>query len=276
MLRLYPYITSNLGTIDDMHRALRVYMLHPATILVFCIPPLFKALDYMPIEFPVLGLWGDILFYILRICLFYVIALRFEGIVFYWGMKRNLPFTYTTLGFWLVFMGVNFVTLHWLLLEDPQLWVEAWKLARLLIYSTFYHFFLMWITRRDLLPILGKDPRLVPYFWPVKDVQKRIASAALIDGDLAGDVLSLQAQNQYVRVETTQGGGLVRTTLRAAIDRLPPESGLQIHRSWWVAMTEVEGASFDRDRAELTSPAQRSYPVGVTYQAAVLGKLGAE
>lgn len=56
-----------------------------------------------------------------------------------------------------------------------------------------------------------------------------------------GAVVCLQMEDHYVRVHTTRGSGLVLMRLSDAIGELQATSGLQIHRSWWVAEEAVRG-----------------------------------
>lgn len=53
-------------------------------------------------------------------------------------------------------------------------------------------------------------------------------------------VLSVNAQDHYLRVRTRLRTHFVRGRFCDALDRLDRLDGLQIHRSWWVARSEVE------------------------------------
>lgn len=51
---------------------------------------------------------------------------------------------------------------------------------------------------------------------------------------------ALHAQDHYVNIITDQGAALIHMRLRDAIKETAPLSGLQPHRSWWVAQDGVE------------------------------------
>lgn len=54
-------------------------------------------------------------------------------------------------------------------------------------------------------------------------------------------VLSLSAEDHYVRVRTDRGEALILIRLADAVAALGPETGVRIHRSHWVAHTAVRG-----------------------------------
>lgn len=54
-----------------------------------------------------------------------------------------------------------------------------------------------------------------------------------------GSVLSVQAQDHYLRVRTATQTTLVRGRLSDALARLSRSDGMQVHRSWWVARDQV-------------------------------------
>jgi len=61
---------------------------------------------------------------------------------------------------------------------------------------------------------------------------------------LGRDLLSLQMQDHYVRVETAFGSTLLLMRFRDALAELEG-AGIQVHRSWWVAFAAME--ALDRD-----------------------------
>lgn len=67
-----------------------------------------------------------------------------------------------------------------------------------------------------------------------------------------GSLLSLSAEDHYVRVRTTGGEELVLMRLADAIAETPPVEGLRVHRSHWVAIAAVRTARRTGDRALLT------------------------
>lgn len=63
--------------------------------------------------------------------------------------------------------------------------------------------------------------------------------------DLREPVLCLQMEDHYVRVHRPSGSRLELMPLRDAIARYGTRDGLQVHRSWWVATSAVDGAARD-------------------------------
>ena len=55
----------------------------------------------------------------------------------------------------------------------------------------------------------------------------------------------LQMEDHYVRVHTAQGSELRLLPMRAAVQALGEERGLQVHRSWWVARSALVGSDSD-------------------------------
>lgn len=68
--------------------------------------------------------------------------------------------------------------------------------------------------------------------------------ATLVMGDVhlpISDLKVLEADEHYVRIETTNGDMLKRVRMSDLLAQLGPEQGLRPHRSWWVSrMTQPE------------------------------------
>ena len=60
-----------------------------------------------------------------------------------------------------------------------------------------------------------------------------------------GAAICLQTEDNYVRVHRERGSSLELMPLHEAIERFGRVDGLQVHRSWWVAASAVEGAERD-------------------------------
>ncbi len=63
--------------------------------------------------------------------------------------------------------------------------------------------------------------------------------AQFIPAHKQGPLLSLSAQDHYVEIVTQKGAHLERMTVTKAIELVPKESGLQVHRSHWVAYRAI-------------------------------------
>jgi DNA-binding LytR/AlgR family response regulator len=99
------------------------------------------------------------------------------------------------------------------------------------------------------LPKAGIDvkPSQLWYFRPVADCKLQ----PHLSYDTRGAVMRLTAENQYVRVETENGEELLRMTLAEATELVPPDSGLRVHRSHWVAKSEMLALRFEGGNPKL-------------------------
>ncbi len=85
----------------------------------------------------------------------------------------------------------------------------------------------------------------------------------------AEDVLALQAEEHYVRVYSREGADLIHYRFGKAAKEMPPELGLQVHRSWWVADSAVRSAQRGSRRWQLDLATDIAVPVSDSYVAAV-------
>lgn len=87
--------------------------------------------------------------------------------------------------------------------------------------------------------------------------------------ELGRDLLALEMEDHYARVHTALGSTLILLRLRDAVAELGEGSGLQVHRSWWVARDAV--ARSERDSGKLTLILRNGVrvPVSKTYRDAV-------
>ncbi|MDJ0939002.1 MAG: LytTR family DNA-binding domain-containing protein [Woeseiaceae bacterium] len=88
----------------------------------------------------------------------------------------------------------------------------------------------------------------------------------------ADDVLALQAEEHYVRVFTSSGAELVHYRFGDAVDEMPADLGLRVHRSWWVADSAVRSAKRGSRRWQLNLATDVSVPVSDSYVSAVREK----
>ncbi|MGY3585907.1 hypothetical protein ACVIGB_005033 [Bradyrhizobium sp. USDA 4341] len=120
---------------------------------------------------------------------------------------------------------------------------------------------LPFVTYRDLaLQVLSINLFLGPLIWVLRRVPAGTADLAVdpaqptsppdvrcsIRSKLpfalrSAAILSLSAEDHYVRVRTDRGEALILIRLADAVAALGPETGVRIHRSHWVAHTAVRG-----------------------------------
>lgn len=84
-----------------------------------------------------------------------------------------------------------------------------------------------------------------------------------------GPLVSLSVQDHYVEVVTARGRELVLMRLGDAIRETTGIAGLQVHRSHWVALDQVESARREGERAVLRMKSGDDIPVSRTYVPAI-------
>ena len=84
-----------------------------------------------------------------------------------------------------------------------------------------------------LLPAREDSPE-IPVKWD-------IVLLGRLPFDKRGALISLHAEDHYVRVETVKGSELILMRLADAIQLAQPIKGVQVHRSHWVALDQVTG-----------------------------------
>lgn len=70
--------------------------------------------------------------------------------------------------------------------------------------------------------------------------------------EVRGNLYALSAEDHYVKVRTHKGAHLVLIRLNDAMREAEPIEGLQVHRSHWVAVSAIQTARREGDRAILT------------------------
>lgn len=58
---------------------------------------------------------------------------------------------------------------------------------------------------------------------------------------LGTDLLALEMEDHYVRAHTARGSDIILMRMRDAVAELGTLEGAQVHRSWWVARSAVDG-----------------------------------
>ena len=92
------------------------------------------------------------------------------------------------------------------------------------------------------LPRYGFSPRSQPDSKAVSahEAQALPVFLAKVRADRRGQLLAINAQGHYLRVITTLGEDLVLHNFGDAIGELDADSGLRVHRSWWVARRALD------------------------------------
>lgn len=122
---------------------------------------------------------------------------------------------------------------------------------------------LAWLTRSALRPRAeaGPSPEVAPPAIRAK-LAPRLARARLV---------AVEAEDHYLRIRTEAGSELVLMRFGDALEALGAADGFRTHRSWWVARTAVQTASWKAGRGELILSDGSAAPVSRTYAAALRG-----
>ena len=80
-----------------------------------------------------------------------------------------------------------------------------------------------------------------------------------------GPLVSLSAEDHYVRVTTTNGTKLLLIRLLDAIKEVGDTRGMQIHRSHWVALDQIQKVERSGDRGKVTMKDESSCPISRKY-----------
>ena len=84
-----------------------------------------------------------------------------------------------------------------------------------------------------------------------------------------GALIALSAEDHYVNVSTTQGQEMLLMRLSDAINEVGQTTGLQIHRSHWVAIDHIKDVRRINDRGEITLSNDEARPISRGYMPAV-------
>lgn len=87
--------------------------------------------------------------------------------------------------------------------------------------------------------------------------------------DKRGTLISLSVQDHYVKVVTTRGREMLLMRLSDAIAETEGCAGLQVHRSHWVALDQVQAARRDGARGTLTMTGGGEIPFSRSFLPAV-------
>ena len=89
-----------------------------------------------------------------------------------------------------------------------------------------------------------------------------------------GEVLHMKSELHYLSVATSKGQSLILYALRDAIRELPPELGIQTHRSYWANMSHVMAFKMDGRGAVLTMSDGKTLPVSRSKVKELKARLG--
>lgn len=96
---------------------------------------------------------------------------------------------------------------------------------------------------------------------------------ALLSRPVQGRIRHIVADNKYVLVTTENGTQLLALSLTAAIDRVIPNSGLRVHRSVWIAWSNMGRVIYENGNPRLITKTGDVFPVSRKNAAVLKRKL---
>lgn len=84
-----------------------------------------------------------------------------------------------------------------------------------------------------------------------------------------GELLSIETADHYLNVTTDKGSHLVLMRFKDALKQLEHAPGLQVHRSWWVAIDAIAKVQKDNRKVLLQLKNEATVPVSKTYLSAL-------
>ena len=96
----------------------------------------------------------------------------------------------------------------------------------------------------------------------------------LIPAERRGEVIHMKSELHYLSVATIKGQSLILYALRDAILELPPDMGIQTHRSYWANLAHVKAFKPDGRLATLTMSDGATVPVSRSKVKALKARLG--
>lgn len=259
-------IVENLFPLAAFQRMAWHMVLSPAWILVTLFPMIGLITGILKPDLQ-LPLAMNILVFGMRTVIWGAVLILALPPVARWCLQRNIPFLAAYLGLlFTCFIVMNLTSVF--MLDGAHPGILILRLVRQIIFGATLSAILILIIEKDIRS-LGSDPALVPVWWPVRPQmeahpQGQVSPAAdisLLDPALSGAVISLQAQNQYVEVVTSERTHMVRMPFHAALAKMPSAAGHRVHRSWWLANDVPIALEKNGQNHEARDAAGRVYPV---------------
>ena len=86
----------------------------------------------------------------------------------------------------------------------------------------------------------------------------------ILPAHIRGPLVAMSAQDHYVEITTKKGKHLHRMSMKNAIDMVPEGTGMQVHRSHWVAFSEMHALEKQAERFHLRIRSGAEIPVSKT------------
>ncbi|GAB5379894.1 MAG: hypothetical protein Alis3KO_14360 [Aliiglaciecola sp.] len=96
---------------------------------------------------------------------------------------------------------------------------------------------------------------------------------SLLDDSVKGTLLAMSSELHYLQVYTNKGHQLILYSLYQAIDELPQDLGMQVHRSHWVAFEAIISFNKKGRQGEITLLSGQKIPVSRSLVADVTNRV---
>lgn len=258
-------IAENLYDRAAFRQAIRSMVLGPAWLFVTSLPIALLIIGTLRAEFDA-PLTTVLPLYLFRMVVWGAVLILVLPAWARFAMQRNIPAVMAYISLLFVMLAFsNSVT--WAFAPDTPLPDLVQRLFRQAGMGVLLSILLFMLTERSFRN-LGVDPALVPVWWPVRVPQETAmqptqvtADIGLLDPALSGTIRTIQAQNQYVEVETAEKVHLLRMPFHTALARMPDAAGHRVHRSWWLAQDVPVTLQRQGQNFAVLDKAGRSYPV---------------
>jgi hypothetical protein len=119
-------------------------------------------------------------------------------------------------------------------------------------------------TPTDVEALAVEDPKLdrVP---PQQELPSDTALIERLPAHIRADIICLQVEDHYVRVHSRNSHAMVLMRFSDALRGVDHIRGSQVHRSWWIAASAVEGLRRTGRTAQITLCNGLSVPVSTPY-----------
>ncbi len=235
-------------------------VLHPATIIVFLFVTTFFFVFYSDNRYGAYSLRDQFL-------------LNYSwGLIYYWGfyfyfgrpiyflVSHNFPLVWTYAVYHLSIATLEATFFTFIILDEPNLIRFIWYFLSTAIAIVPALFICSLYFEKDLRQIFSNEPENFPYWLPYRE-QVEVALNNHLPLHIKGNILRIEAMNQYVQVTTDKGGAELRMSLKTAIDFVPENLGLRLHRSIWLNLSEITSLIYVEGNPRVVIPSGDKLPV---------------
>lgn len=236
-MRLVKRTRYDISDRSDIALEFRKIMLSRTIMIMIILIAIFTSLLVPGGRFSDLDFWARLTAN-LSIAGIYVIFLVFVFPVFlHLGLTRNIPFIWILIAF---FIPISLVEAGFVVAfsatpayANPVLWYWLATMFMVIFASSLATA----LFQDRLARALSQQPETLSFWWPNRIVENPLET--LLSSEMRGPIQTIIAENQYVRVETSNGNELLRMSLTEASNMMDPRIGTRIHRSVWIRYSNI-------------------------------------